>query len=203
MRTLTPVERNKEEVCGLIAAIETNAHERRVKNFINSIFENDKSYNINSEDSQGRLPLVCACAAKNIEMVNFLIKKGADVNLQSKYGLWPLLRATTIGSVEIVKRLIQVPGIKVDQPNIAGNTPLMVLCKETELSEDDKKIIKILIKAGANPDLENSEGVSARSLKSDLFSTRSSSPKSLRKGGKTNKTRSIKKRKTIRKKSQK
>jgi ankyrin repeat protein len=203
MHTRTPVARDKEEVCGLITEIKTSDHERQVKYFIDRIFENDKSYNINYEDKNGKIPLISACAANNIGMVNFLIKKGADVNLKNKGGLWPLLRATTIGSVEIVERLLKVPGIEVDKKDSWGNTTLMELCNEKKFTEDHKRIIRLLINAGAKTDLTNRDGKVVCASKLDSFSSGSSSPKGLRKGGKTNKRRSIKRRKTVQKRSQK
>jgi|DEB19_MinimDraft_2_1074335.scaffolds.fasta_scaffold39611_2 ankyrin repeat protein len=187
-------------VCDFIDIMDSDDLEN-VKKFINDRIKIDESFNINSEDSEGRLPLVIACAAKNINMVNFLIEKGADVNLKSKGGLWPLLRATTIGSVEIVKRLLRAPGIEVDQTNIVGNTPLMALCSRHELTEDHKIIIKLLIKAGAKTDLTNRDGKVVCASKLDSISSGSSSPKKPHKGGKTNKRQSIKRRKTVQKRS--
>jgi ankyrin repeat protein len=201
MHTRTPVARDKEEVCGLIEEINTISELNLVKYFIDRIFENDKSYNINYEDKNGKIPLISACAAKNINMVNFLIEKGADVNLKSKGGLWPLLRAATIGSVEIVERLLKVPGIEVDKKDSWGNTTLMELCNEKKLSKDDKLIIKLLIKAGAKTDLTNRDGKVVCASKLDSLSSGSSSPKKPHKGGKTNKRQSIKRRKTVQKRS--
>ena len=46
---------------------------------------------------------------------------------------------------------------------------MILLCKKPVLTENDKRIARVLILAGADPDLRDNNGITARSLKPELI----------------------------------
>jgi ankyrin len=85
----------------------------------------------------------------NIKMVEFLINKGADVNLQNKYGLTPLHVAASFSFYEISKILIAA-GADNKIFDHGGETALLVAAKE-----GDDEIVKLLIENGADINVED------------------------------------------------
>lgn len=74
-KTLMPFERILIDLC-------------KQKNNYQSIYELITLYGVspNKEDKKGRTPLYYACMSKNIKLIEFLIKYGADVNYVNRYG---------------------------------------------------------------------------------------------------------------------
>jgi ankyrin repeat domain-containing protein 17 len=69
-------------------------------------------------------PLMEAASAGHIEIIELLIRHGADVNAQSSTGNTPLMYACAGGHVEAVKALLN-HGANVEDHNENGHTPLM------------------------------------------------------------------------------
>mmetsp|Transcript_4122 Transcript_4122/g.4534 ORF Transcript_4122/g.4534 Transcript_4122/m.4534 type:complete len:134 (-) Transcript_4122:53-454(-) len=57
---------------------------------------------------QQRQPIVYAADYGQVEIVKYLISKGANVNSKDKFGITPLLAATYEGHFEVVKYLVSV-----------------------------------------------------------------------------------------------
>ena len=90
---------------------------------------------------------------KYYEVTKVLLQNGADVNIQNNKGETPLLINSEIGRLNYVNLLIKYkanPNIQ----NALGKTALM-------LSQDDPKIIKILLSAKANVLLKDKKGRTA------------------------------------------
>jgi ankyrin repeat protein len=67
-----------------------------------------QGHNINHEARDGETPLVAAAQRKRLEIAQFLLGKGADVNHQSSLGGdTPLMEAAKSGNVEMAKLLLE------------------------------------------------------------------------------------------------
>lgn len=120
-------------------------------------------------------------ATEKLDLVEFLVKKGADANFYHKEGGYPLENAARLASDdifnylepltnlktkyqifitstvnnehEILQRLI-ASSINVDSPKEYGNgrTPLIIA-----VQEGNEKMVKIFLEAGANPNLKDED----------------------------------------------
>ena len=126
-----------------------------VKNLINSGFK------INTKDSRNNTALHVAVEHGNLEIVKFLLERGADVNAKNKSNLTPIC---TMGAdnentgIEILKLLI-AKGADVNVPNEDKETLLMKASEDGSLEG-----VKMFLEAGANPNLRDDEGQTALML---------------------------------------
>jgi ankyrin repeat protein len=79
-------------------------------------------------------------------LVDFLLKKGAEVNALSKRGDTALHGACAGGNADIVKKLLR-RGAEVNVADESGDTPLH---EAAFASEDDPKAVELLLSAGAD-----------------------------------------------------
>ncbi|KAK1573550.1 ankyrin repeat-containing domain protein [Colletotrichum navitas] len=101
------------------------------------ILSEDRSVNINAVDAQGRTPLFLACRDTHVLVVRFLLRKGANPNLQDVYGMTALHCATKTGDLEL-----------------SGWTPLHLAAQDS-----NEGAFKVLLRHGANPELEDIHGL--------------------------------------------
>lgn len=116
--------------------------------------------NVNCVDKFNRTLLFHAVIENLVDMVSFLIKKGADCNAQDDEQWYPLHYAAQNQNVAIAKILLS-NGADVDGTDSYGNTPLH---RATYDSEGRREMIKFLLSKGANPNRENKYGISAKAL---------------------------------------
>lgn len=90
--------------------------------------------------------------------VGFLLQKGATPNSRDREGNTPLMLATQARWAEGVGIYLLVKA-QVDLQNRLGETAL-----QKAVQSRDTTIVKALIDAGANPDLTDNSGTSARAL---------------------------------------
>ena len=112
---------------------------------------------INTHDSSnGQTALHIVTARRDVEWMQFLISKGADVNARDLHGQTPLVVASDMGFVEGVQVLVKY-GAHVDEPSSTGETPLIAAVHRRDLA-----MMRVLLTAGANPDRADNSGRSAR-----------------------------------------
>lgn len=112
---------------------------------------------VNTRDiTSGETALHLVTQRRDLVWMNFLIGKGANVNLRDVKGVTPLVIAANLGFVEGVDLLVG-KGARVDESNNAGETPLISAVHNRNI-----QMMRVLLLAGANPDRADNSGRSAR-----------------------------------------
>ncbi|KAF3363101.1 hypothetical protein PHSC3_000286 [Chlamydiales bacterium STE3] len=126
--------------------------------------------NVNEHSSQNHAtPLVFACGygyhqffRPNRQVVEHLLINGADPNIPSNTGIYPLHYAAEAGLEEMVELLLQT---NVDVNKRAGcgfNTPLAFACGcgDPQTFQPNPEVVKLLLEHGADPNILDSTGKS-------------------------------------------
>jgi ankyrin repeat protein len=112
---------------------------------------------INTRDvTSGDSALHIVTQRRDLAWMQFLVAKGANVNIRNVKGETPLVVAANLNFTEGVEFLVG-QGAKVDEPNTTGETPLI-----TSVHNRNIAMLRLLLKAGANPDRTDNSGRSAR-----------------------------------------
>ncbi|KAK0704077.1 hypothetical protein B0T26DRAFT_681683 [Lasiosphaeria miniovina] len=99
--------------------------------------------------------LQAACDYGYAEIVSLLISRGADVNLGSGENELPVLAATMQAEPEILKLLLQAPGIEVNPPD-SGPRRASPLHHAASLLPEES--VRALLAAGARVDVADADG---------------------------------------------
>ncbi len=111
-------------------------------------------------DKDGKNLLIHAVLAKNLDLVSWLIAKGALIEHADKLGWTALHYAAQAHQASILEVLLLVrPAI--DLQDEYGNTPLW---RATFDSKGEGDLIKLLLQAGANPHVKNHSDISPYDL---------------------------------------
>lgn len=111
----------------------------------------DKPAVINSQDEYGFSALHNVMSEEQFEIVAYLIKNGANVNIQNDQGISPLHLAGYPKNVELLLNA----GAEIDIIDFQGNTPLHSIASETDEYID---VVEYLISRNANRNLKNKAG---------------------------------------------
>lgn len=114
-----------------------------------------KISSINRISPEDKSPLHVAAGGGSVDLVENLIKHGANVNLANKKGQTPLHIAAISNKAFIISLLLK-KSAKIDAADKEGNTPLMLAA-----SENRKEAVKLLVEKGANRKLRNKKGEDA------------------------------------------
>lgn len=115
---------------------------------------------INEKDTDGRTALMNASSSGDEYMMTTLLNKGADVNLKDNKGRTALMEAATNGYTPSVELLLKKKA-SVNEQDDQGTTPLM----EAVISAaGDTDMITVLLDWGADIDIQDKEGATARTL---------------------------------------
>ncbi len=121
-----------------------------------------KTADINETDSVGRNALMYALIDNlDIRIIDLLIRHGIQVNCADHEQKWtPLHYAANAQNLEAVKILLE-NNAAIEAKDIFGNTPLWRCVMNIDPNLD---MVKLLLNNGANPDVENNSGNSARDI---------------------------------------
>lgn len=116
-------------------------------------------------------PLAWACLQGDLEIAQLLLDSGSDINAVGPDGKTALIQScfTFDYKLDMVKLLLQ-EGAEIDAQDDSQNTALIYLCSSSQVTSSERSEdlllggIKQLWAAGAQTDLENSEGQTALSL---------------------------------------
>lgn len=90
--------------------------------------------------------LIQAAANDHIQVIQFLLANGADVNVRGRDNLTPLMAASDAGHQEIVRLLIS-NGADVNAVNSSGKSALIFA---SDPRDPHPEVVKLLQRAGAN-----------------------------------------------------
>jgi ankyrin repeat protein len=113
---------------------------------------------VKAVDKNGNISLHTAAPLGIIEIVQFLISRGADVNAKNNAGNTPLHWVVTTSrdakNVEVIKLLISAgANVNVKNDNLGGKTPLHMAAENS-----NTEVVKLLISAGADVNAESRTG---------------------------------------------
>src|SRR5580658_10003440 len=105
-----------------------------------------------SQEVDGTTALMWACYNGDADLVERLIKAGANVAAVNDYGASALQVAAVLADPRIIKDLLKA-GVNPDSPNPEGQTALMVVARSSNV-----KYAKLLLDAGATVDAREQWG---------------------------------------------
>jgi ankyrin repeat protein len=108
-----------------------------------------------------------AIQTENVEMVKFLMKKGANIQTKTTVSNWsPLHLSVTSLNADLINLLV-MNGASMNEADVRGMTPLHVAAfqsKASILRGQSNSVWDLLIKAGADPTIKNNRGELAEDL---------------------------------------
>lgn len=124
--------------------------------------------NINIIDNDGKTALAYAIVKNSRNLVQHLLKLGADTSMKDQHGLNALHLSVLTKNTEITEDILQASNQNlVNEKNVSGKSPLLLAIGDRRSPTFDNttiKMIDILLDKGADPHLQNSDGKSAWSL---------------------------------------
>lgn len=103
-----------------------------------------KKVNVDLENESGDTALQYAASGKNLDLVRYLVEKGADINTRGFYDGTPLMGASSKGNLDIVEYLVKKDSDVNLQDAVEGWTALIFASMNGHLN-----VVKYLVKNGA------------------------------------------------------
>lgn len=123
----------------------------------------DAGADVNAKDGIQDSAFLYAGAEGLDEILRMTIEAGADVKSTNRYGGTALIPASEHGHVSTVKILIAA-GVPVDHVNKLGWTAMHEAIILNDGGPDQVETVRLLLEAGADPDITENEGRTAREL---------------------------------------
>ncbi|XP_067653296.1 ankyrin repeat domain-containing protein 50-like [Haliotis asinina] len=111
------------------------------------------SVDINSRGVSNRTPVMVAAYEGHKDVVELLVKHGADMSLTSRFGNNILYLACEQGYSDIVKYLLSLKCVDINSRGVSNRTPVMVAAYEGH-----KDVVELLVKHGADMSLTSRFG---------------------------------------------
>ena len=128
----------------------------------------DYNADINWCDSDGQSAIFnCTGSDINYEIFDLLVTSGGKIDICDVFKRTPLHYSVNSGAVNRVKRLLQTPGVQINAQDYQGSSALhhvMTICDIETGLDDLQNIIKLLLDAGADPNLQDNRGLTALHL---------------------------------------
>jgi uncharacterized protein len=115
---------------------------------------------VNAKDDTAQSAFLIAASEGHRELLELTLDSGADVTSLDSYNGTALIRAAERGHADIVERLLQTR-INVNHVNNLGWTALLEAVILGDGSERYVKVVRMLLDAGADPDIADRDGVTA------------------------------------------
>ena len=116
-------------------------------------FIEKKNIDIDLPGQNKTTPLIYACSFGKLQIAEYLISKGANMNAQDCDGCTPFHAAAFCGLLPIVKKFVEERNENVDTLNFNGMTPLILACIANRYS-----VAEYLISKGANVNIMDNYG---------------------------------------------
>lgn len=122
---------------------------------INAFF--DAGINPNAQDeANGRTALIGAAAGGDLEVVNVLVQRGADVNVKDKKGYTALFHATEAMYYDVALVIMNQPSLDANARGLNGSTALI-----NYVWRDRKDAVEKLLERGADVNAQDADGDTA------------------------------------------
>ena len=112
------------------------------ENLVNWVLE--KNAPVDTWNYRSATPLWEACKAGHLGVVTKLVEAGADVTTRDEQASNLLIAASQSGNVDVVRFLLNLDAVDMDEEDYHGNTPLRVACHK-----EDVDVATLLIEKGA------------------------------------------------------
>ncbi|MBA2649185.1 MAG: hypothetical protein H0U75_06210 [Legionella sp.] len=154
--------KNQQGETALILAI----NKKLMPSVINKLIENTKELDAKTKQGYKALDFAIEVCPRThcSETIKKLITSGASVKIQDIDGNYPLIQAAYRCNVAAVTFILECDSTLINESNHEGDTPLMVVLKQSNHPSEVCEIIDILIKKGATPKIMNNEKQSGFSL---------------------------------------
>ena len=116
-----------------------------------------RGFDFGANGSRSSSPLIVAVVRWNVEVIELLLKLGADINLADANGLTPLMHAVRTNSVAIVKKLLSSKSIDVKGVDARGRNVVdhcVAICDDDAnpvATFDSVEMLELLVAAGVVP----------------------------------------------------
>lgn len=99
---------------------------------------------VTTPEPDGTTALHWAVQRNDLELVDRLLRAGADANAKNAFGATPMSEAAVVGDAALLERLLQA-GADVESPNADGQTALMIVARTSQVAA-----ARVLVARGAN-----------------------------------------------------
>ena len=111
-------------------------------------------------DDRHDTPWLVTGVTGSVPMLEVLLRADPDLTIRNRFGGLSVIPASERGHVDYVRRVVRT-GIDVDHVNDLGWTALLEAVILGDGSEPYQEIVRILLRAGADPDIPDRNGVTA------------------------------------------